>query len=377
MPLGGGRGLSGRLDSRELPHNAAMGAITSQRSGLGMQGNDEEQRRRRQATAVEQLRTGSVGPSPLGGRSSMPELHVLPPPISTQPPGAAYAFPLNPHQSYDEEWGTMGVGGGHDSDSDVFLTPHASGIHPDPAFGHGASPKSSPQEQAPGTAAMTTATDHSQLPLKSPANTQFAAHPPLQPHRPPQDPARTRLELSSSASAPAGPPTGPPSTPERPHPSTSDKFYSPQHQQPPQLQQRSPASLLSRASARIRVALEASEATIKAGPADPPPRQPGLPPSSGHRRTSSQQVHATVSETAGCSQGFVERLRHCTQAMYRIMHRMCIGCLTCKTQKDFGVTSSSPELRHCLSLLFNGHTSYSSCSGCITVATAAMYMSHG
>jgi len=184
----------------------------------------------------------------------------------------------------------MAGGGGHDSDSDVFLTPHASAILPDPAFGCRTSPKSSPKHESPGTA-PTSSFAGDQLPLKSPATIQSAAHLPLQPCRLQTDPPRSRLDLSSSASAPAGPPTGPPSTPERPHPSTTDKFYSPQHQQPQQLQQRSPSSLLSRASARIRVALEASEAaTIKAGPADPPPRQPGLPPSSGHRRTHSQQV---------------------------------------------------------------------------------------
>ena len=296
LPLGGGRGLSGRLDSRELPHHA-IGAIASQRSNLGPQGSEEEQQRRRQATAVDQLRNGPAGPVPVGGHSSMQDLHVPPPPVSIRRPGSESAFPLNPHQSYDEEWGTMAGGGGHDSDSDVFLTPHASAILPDPAFGCRTSPKSSPKHESPGTA-PTSSFAGDQLPLKSPATIQSAAHLPLQPCRLQTDPPRSRLDLSSSASAPAGPPTGPPSTPERPHPSTSDKFYSPQHQQ--QLQQRSPSSLLSRASARIRVALEASEAaTIKAGPADPPPRQPGLPPSSGHRRTHSQQVPSPC--TSSCT----------------------------------------------------------------------------
>ncbi|DBA67663.1 TPA: hypothetical protein ACH3X2_001256 [Trebouxia sp. C0005] len=300
MPLGGGRGLSGRLDSRELPHHAAIGAIASQRSNLGPQGSEEEQqRRRRQATAVEQMRNGPSGPVSVGGHSSMLALHVPPPPVSIRPPGSDSAFPLNPHQSYDEEWGTMAGGGGHDSDSDVFLTPHASAILPDPVFGCRTSPKSSPKQESPGTASQSGFASN-QLPSKSSATTQSAAHLPLQSCRLQTDPPRSRLDLSSSASAPAGPPTGPPSTPERPHPSTSDKFYSPQHQQPQQLQQRSPSSLLSRASARIRVALEASEAaTIKAGPADPPPRQPGLPPSSGHHRTHSQQVPNSVSRSGG------------------------------------------------------------------------------
>ncbi len=300
MPLGGGRGLSGRLDSRELPYHAAIGAIASQRSNLGPQGNEEEQqRRRRQATAVEQLRNGPAGLVSGGGHSSMLDLCVPPPPVSIRPPGSDAAFPLNPHRSYDEEWGTMTGGGGHDSDSDVFLTPHASATLPDPAFGSRTSPKSSPKQESPGTASIS-GFARDQLPLKSPATSQSAAHLPLPPCRLHTDPSRPRLDLSSSASAPVGPPTGPPSTPERPHPSTADKFYSPQHQQPQQLQQRSPSSLLSRASARMRVALEASEAaTIKAGPADPPPRQPGLPPSSGHRRTHSQQVPSPC--TSSCT----------------------------------------------------------------------------
>lgn len=193
----------------------------------------------------------------------------------------------------------MAGGGGHDSDSDVFLTPHASATLPDSAFGSRTSPKSSPKQESPGTASIS-GFARDQLPLKSPATSQSAAHLPLPPCRLHTDPSRPRLDLSSSASAPVGPPTGPPSTPERPHPSTADKFYSPQHQQPQQLQQRSPSSLLSRASARMRVALEASEAaTIKAGPADPPPRQPGLPPSSGHRRTHSQQVPSPC--TSSCT----------------------------------------------------------------------------
>ena len=300
MPLGGGRGLSGRLDSRELPYHAGIGAIASQRSNLGPQGNEEEQqRRRRQATAVEQLRNGPAGLVSGGGHSSMLDLLVPPPPVSIRPPGSDAAFPLNPHRSYDEEWGTMAGGGGHDSDSDVFLTPHASATLPDPAFGSRTSPKSSPKQESPGTASIS-GFARDQLPLKSPATSQSAAHLPLPPCRLHTDPSRPRLDLSSSASAPVGPPTGPPSTPERPHPSTADKFYSPQHQQPQQLQQRSPSSLLSRASARMRVALEASEAaTIKAGPADPPPRQPGLPPSSGHRRTHSQQVPSPC--TSSCT----------------------------------------------------------------------------
>ncbi len=284
MPLGGGRGLSGRLDSRELPHHATAGlTVASQRSGLGQRGSEEEARRQRQATAVEQLRTMPAGPSPLGnGRSSMPPVAIR--------PAASASFPLNPHQSYDEEWGTMAGGGGHDSDNDVFLTPHASVVYPDSA---GGSPNSSSKQQSPGKAPTNCFGEQSHFPLKPPGNSQAstaapATNPPSQPHRPPPEPAR--LSLSSSASAPVGEPTGPPSTPERPHPSTADKFYSPQHQQPPPLQQRSPSSLLSRASARIRVALEASEATIKAGPAEPPPRQAGLPPSSGHRRTYSHQV---------------------------------------------------------------------------------------
>ncbi|KAL0035025.1 hypothetical protein WJX79_007211 [Trebouxia sp. C0005] len=174
---------------------------------------EEQQRRRRQATAVEQMRNGPSGPVSVGGHSSMLALHVPPPPVSIRPPGSDSAFPLNPHQSYDEEWGTMAGGRGHDSDSDVFLTPHASAILPDPVFGCRTSPKSSPKQESPGTASQSGFASN-QLP--------------------------------------------------------------------------------------IRVALEASEAaTIKAGPADPPPRQPGLPPSSGHHRTHSQQVPNSVSRSGG------------------------------------------------------------------------------
>ncbi|KAL0054362.1 hypothetical protein WJX82_007679 [Trebouxia sp. C0006] len=212
MPLGGGRGLSGRLDSRELPYHAGIGAIASQRSNLGPQGNEEEQqRRRRQATAVEQLRNGPAGLVSGGGHSSMLDLLVPPPPVSIRPPGSDAAFPLNPHRSYDEEWGTMAGGGGHDSDSDVFLTPHASATLPDPAFGSRTSPKSSPKQESPGTASIS-GFARDQLPLKSPATSQSAAHLPLP-------------------------------------------------------------------------------------PCHPPPRQPGLPPSSGHRRTHSQQVPNSVSSS--------------------------------------------------------------------------------
>ena len=295
MPLGGGRGLSGRLDSRELSHHVAAAAhsVVSQHSNLGPRGDDEEVQRR-QGTAVEQLRSMPGGPSPLGGRSSMPQLHVAAlPSITTKLPPSESAFPLNPHQSYDEEWGTRGGSGGHDSSDDVFVTPHAPVGHSNGGFGSAATPNCSPKQQLPGTAPSNRfAADQSQFPYKSPATAATGGQLPLQPHRPAPEPPHRRLDLSPSASAPVGPDTGPPNTPEQPHPTTSDKLYSPQHQGQQNLQQRSPSSLLSRASARIRVALEASEATIKAGPADPPPRLPGLPPSSGHRRTYSQQVAA-------------------------------------------------------------------------------------
>ena len=284
MPLGGGLGLSGRLDS----HDLGPAADAPRQSG-SQPGHWPQQQH---PSAVEQLRNSPAGPSALGNkRSSMPMLPAPPPPATTGGAASEAVFPLNPHRSYDEEWGTMPSGGGHDSDSDVFLTPHAQSEADHHRDGAGPSPQ---QQQAPYTQpAAFPASPQSQPLPQSPASSHLGGNPSpsqpwLQPHRPPPEPPHHR----HSPSAPVAPPSAPPSTPERPHPSAVDKFGSPQieQQQPPQVYHRSPSSLLSRASARIRVALEASEALSKVGPADPPPRQPGLPPSSGHRRTSSHQV---------------------------------------------------------------------------------------
>lgn len=323
MPLGGGRGLSGRLDSRELPPapaGAAASGTSSWQAASHQQGTEEEQRQRQQGRAVKQSHATPAGPSPLGSaRSSMPDLQAAPPPVATEPVGTESAFPLNPHKSYDEEWGTMPGGGGHDSDSDVYLTPHAQPPHFDT---HQDDTSSTFTDEFPTA-------QQSVSPSKLSASAQLSANgaasqPRLQQHRRPPEPPHPRLDLPSSASAPMGPPTGPPSTPERSHPSTSDKFYSPQHQQS-QVYTRSPSSLLSRASARIRVALEASEATIKAGPADPPPRQPGLPPSSGHRRTSSHQVQIASCMSAALAG---DRLAKCNHNRHRrIFLAFCFASL--------------------------------------------------
>ena len=338
MPLGGGRGLSGRLDSRELPlasAGAPAGTSSSWQAAGHQQGTEEEQRQRQQGRGVKQLHTTSAGPSPLGsGRSSMPDFQAGPPPVTTGQGGTDSAFPLNPHKSYDEEWGTMPSGGGHDSDSDVYLTPHAESAHFDM---HQDDTSSGFRQQAPHALSDPSVVQPSQSPSKSSASAQLsvngaASQPWLQPHRRPPEPPHPRLDLPSSASAPVGPPTGPPSTPERPHPSTSDKFYSPQHQQQQQSQAytRSPSSLLSRASARIRVALEASEATIKAGPADPPPRQPGLPPSSGHRRTSSHQVQAVC-----CIAACLHVSCSCTRLSSKAFIVVCYYFLHCQSATTF------------------------------------------
>lgn len=294
MPLGGALGLSGRLDSRDI----GAAADGSQQPGTQQSGSEQEhsQKQQQHPTAAGQVRSSRAGPSPLGsGRSSM---HAAPPPAGTANASPESAFPLNPHQSYDEEWGTMPSGGGHDSDSDVFHSPHA---HSEADHSHNAA-SSSPQQQAPHQQpAASSASLQTQRFLQSAASNHLggakplASQPWLQPHRPPPEPSYPMPQLMHAPSAPAAPPSAPPSTPERPHPSTADKFGSPQsqqQQQAPQVCHKSPSSLLSRASARIRVALEASEALAKGGPADPPPRQGGLPPSSGggHRRTSSHQV---------------------------------------------------------------------------------------
>ena len=282
MPLGGGLGLSGRLDSRDL----GPATDASSQSGTQHSGSEQERRYQQHPSAVEQMRNSPAGPSPLGSRrSSMPMLYALPPPVTTGSAASESTFPLNPHQSYDEEWGTMPSAGGHDLDTDVFLTPHA---HSEADHHHDAS--SSPQQQQaphPQPAAFS-ASPQSQPAKSHQGANPSASQPWLQPHRPPPEPPHPR----HSPSALVAPPSAPPSTPERPHPSAADKLGSPQTQLQlqPQVYHRSPSSLLSRASARIRVALEASEALSKGGPADPPPRQPGLPPSSGHRRTSSHQV---------------------------------------------------------------------------------------
>ena len=291
MPLGGALGLSGRLDSRDM----AAAADGSHQPGTQQSGSEQEQRQQQQQhhpTAAGQVRNSPAGPSPLG---SMPMLHAAPPPATTGNASCESAFPLNPHRSYDEEWGTMPSGGGHDSDSDVFHSPHA---HSEADHSHDPA-SSSPHQHAPQQQpSASSATPQSQHFSKSAASNHLgakplASQPWLQPHRPPPEPPYPKPGLLHAPSAPAAPPSAPPSTPERPYPSTADKFGSPQsQQQQAQVCHKSPSSLLSRASARIRVALEASEALAKGGPADPPPRQPGLPPSSGggHRRTSSHQV---------------------------------------------------------------------------------------
>ena len=288
MPLGGGLGLSGRLDSHEL----GPAADASSQSGTQHSGNEQERRYQQRPSAAEHMRNSPAGPSPLGsGRSSMPMLHAHPPVVNTGSAASEVAFPLNPHQSYDEEWGTMPSAGGHDSDSDVFLTPHgySEADHHHNAASSSPQQQQAPHPQPPAFSASPWSQPLPQSPAKShPGANPSASQPWLQPHRPPPEPPHPR----HSPSAPVAPPSAPPSSPERPHPSAADKLGSPQTQQQvqPQVYHRSPSSLLSRASARIRVALEASEALAKGDPADPPPRQPGLPPSSGHRRTSSHQV---------------------------------------------------------------------------------------
>ena len=291
MPLG-----EGRLDRPDL----GLAADRSRQAGTQQSSYEGECRyQQKHPSAAEQMRNSSAGSSRLGsGRSSMPILHATPPPATT---ASAAAFPLNPHQSYDEEWGTMPSAGRQD---DVFDSTHA---HSEADYSrHGASSSPQQQQASHSQPAASSVSPRSQPLPQSSANSHvgaspLASQPWLQPHRPPPEPPHPR----HSPSAPVAPPSAPPSTPERPHPSAVDKFGSPQLQQAqqPQAYHRSPSSLLSRASARIRVALEASEALSKGGPADPPPRQPGLPPSSGHRRTSSHQVqllhlqHACVPES--------------------------------------------------------------------------------
>ena len=189
----------------------------------------------------------------------------------------------------------MPASGGHDSDRDTFSTPHAQSEASSQHHGH-------PRQQAfhDPHAALSAGAQSSQPGAQSASsNGHLGARASgsqrrLQPHRlPPEPPTNARLEPAYTSSAPVGvSPSAPPCTPERPYPSTADKSGSPQtaQQQQPQLYRRSPSTLLSRASARIKVALEASDTGAKGGPADPPPRQPGLPPSSGHRRTYSHQV---------------------------------------------------------------------------------------
>ena len=293
MPLGGSLGVSGRLDTHDLGPAAAAAAAGPRQAGTQQSSNEEERHLHQQPPMTsEQMHNTPAASSQLGsGCSSMLVSHAPPPPVTTASAASEAAFPLNPHRSYDEEWGTMPSAGGQDSDSDVFLTPHAHSETDHP----GDDASSSPQEQqAPHTqSGAFSANPWSQSLTQSSANNQLGASPStsqpwLQPHRPSPQPPHPR----HSPSAPVAPPCAPPSTPERPHPSAVDKFGKPEvgQQQQAQLHHRSPSSLLSRASARIRVALEASEALSKGGPADPPPRQPGLPPSSGHRRTSSHQV---------------------------------------------------------------------------------------
>lgn len=277
MPLGEGRAWSGHADRRDSTPAASAGSHLSSR--------EEQQRRRQQqkASAADQTHNSPVGPSPLGsGRGSTASLRAPPPPAAA---ATEAAFPLNPHHSYDEEWGTMPGAGGHDSDSDTFPTPHAL-----PEADNGGA-RSSPGQQAIHNrpAGPEPHAGHKSCRNARLDGNASASQPQLQPHRPPQDTPSARLEGAYSSSASMASPSAPPCTPERPHPSTADKLGSPQTAQA-QLYRRSPSTLLSRASARIKVALEASDAIAKGAPADPPPRQPGLPPSSGHRRTYSHQV---------------------------------------------------------------------------------------
>ena len=275
LPRGGDKGLSGRLDSHPPEDANPPAAAASQRSRPG-QGSQEKQKKGEE----EQLRgQPKAGPTSLLYRHSVPDLHAPPPhpTLGTPPVSSSASFPLNPHHSYDAEWGTMGRGEGDSSfDDDVFLTPAA---HPTAMLGSaGVTPNSNPMQSASGPAP--------QQPEQLPAKIQPGLAPALSPAQP-SDPAHAQVGMSSAASAPLGTPPG---TPERAALSTSRKFHSPQHHQVPQLQQRSP-TLLSRANARLLGRYSASEALSRAAPADPPPHQPGLPPSGGHRRATSSVSH--------------------------------------------------------------------------------------
>ena len=281
MPLGGGRGLSGRLDSRKLPDlqdldsNSKSSQAQRAQQTAGKAGDGSKEQAQQQPEQSEHAATaGALAPPHLGRhRSSMPELRNTAP----SPPTGGGAFPLDPHQSYDEAWGTMGSSPqGHDHD--VFQSPRKSLVMADEA-GHANGPP--PNAHPVGVRPDWT---HLASPFDAPA--QVA---PLNTSPPKVCPAQLGSGFHSSSSAPAGPMNGFPATPERQLlPSSSKSNLN----SPAQGQLKSPASKLARASARMRGAIEASQTLAKAnaGPADPPPRQPGLPRSSGHRRTHSQQV---------------------------------------------------------------------------------------
>lgn len=254
MPLGGGRGLSGRLDSRKLPDlpHAISNAEQAQHA-----------QRRADHARAEEGRQQPEGVSNLMGnhRGSMPELR------------SAAQTPLNAHHR-DDDWGTMATSPGQDHD--VFQSPRSSIVQPEQAtHPNGVAPNSHPVGTLP-------CWSHMASPFETPAQ---VSPPNLSPPQLP--PAHLRANFHSSSSAPPGPMNGFPATPDRQPPAMTAKsnLNSP-------AQQKSPSTSLARASARMRVALEASQAASKAsaGPADPPPRQPGLPRANTHRRTHSQQV---------------------------------------------------------------------------------------
>lgn len=266
MPLGGGRGLSGRLDSRKLPDlpDSLLNAQHAQQIVAdSRQETARQQQRDQTAIAV------AAVPSMMGShRSSMPDLRT----VAQQPPAG---FLPNSRRSSNDEWGTMAHSPGQDHD--VFQSPRSSIVQPEqdnlPNGGH-----SNPRPVG------TLPWHHMASPFEAPAQ-----NPPTNPSPPHVPPPHLATNFHSTSSAPAGPLNGFPATPDRQPPAALSKsnLNSPQ-----QAQQKSPSTSLARASARMRVALEASQAVSKAsaGPADPPPRQPGLPRGNAHRRTHSQQV---------------------------------------------------------------------------------------
>ena len=280
MPLCAGRGLSGRLDSRKLPDlpDSVLNSKHAQHAQQGQSRNDTGRQEEGKQQPDGSRRHGDTAvaavPSLLGShRSSMPELRS-----AAQPSTAGGAFPHNPHQPYDDAWGTLASSPGQDHDHDVFESPRKSVVQPElSTLLNGGQPNPRPVGTLPGWS-------HMASPFEAPAQ-----NPPANPSPQQAPPADLKQNFHSSSSAPAGPLNGFPATPDRQPPAHVSKsnLNSPQ-----QAQQKSPSTSLARASARMRVALEASQAVSKgsAGPADPPPRQPGLPRGSAHRRTHSQQV---------------------------------------------------------------------------------------